>query len=134
MFFPKDRPRFCDATVFWGGFWLQSPHFFSEDIHGTGCTLSLSLACLLGISEEVHNSNNQPGDAWTNLRVGDASFIFYIHTTTYFAASKCKLVQVPGPVSHTEFPSPSLAFPPVWLPQIKNGKATRFVPWISDNS
>jgi Phosphomethylpyrimidine kinase len=133
-FSPKDRPCLCDATESLRGLWLQSPLFFSEDTHGTGCTFSLSLACLLGISEDVHNSNNQPGGAWTNLHVGDASFIVNIHITTYFAASQGKLVRVPCPVSHAEFPSLSLAFPHVWVPQDESSKATKFVPWISDNS
>jgi hypothetical protein len=133
-FSPKDRPRLCDATKSRGGLWLQSPHFPTDDKYGTGCTLSLSLACLFGIGEVAHNNNNQSGDAWTSLHVGDASFIVNMHIATCFAAIKSKLGQGPGPVAHTEFPPSSLAFPHVWAPQDESSKVTKFVSLISANT
>jgi hypothetical protein len=106
----------------------------TDGAHGTGRTLSLSLSCLLGNSEEAHNSKSQPGGACTSLNMAGAYCLAKAYVTAGVAASPGELGQVPGPVAHKECTSPSLAFPHVCVPQDQSSKDTKYVPWISDNS
>jgi len=120
---PKDgQLRLCDCDQGerggGGGIWIRGPRYDTENTHGTGCTLSSSIAAALALGE---TSRRRPtGTADTGGDGGAVAAIFPVDACclgkAYVAAGIARGVQLgqgPGPVVHTSFPSSNEHFPKI---------------------
>ena len=98
------------------GVWLRVPKYNTENTHGTGCTLSSSIASAYAIGEYARQNNelyfSGANKAITAL---DACILAKAYVTAGIEAA-VKLGDGPGPVAHTQFPTshlPSLVLSPM---------------------
>ena len=122
----NQEPRLCDGHL---GIWLESNWFDTVHTHGTGCTLSSSMAAALALGEEARQQQESPNAVVNNspplfssgamqaMDCVDASCLAKAYVTSGIQQS-VGLGQGPGPVAHTGFPSSHETFPSI-----------RIVPW-----
>lgn len=92
--------RCCD-----GGIWLESPRYDTIHTHGTGCTLSSSLAASLALSQ------SRSEGAYSSMQLSDACCLAKAYVSAGIQASLSLGGKGPGPVVHTEFPNSHEHFP-----------------------
>ena len=103
-----DEPRLCDGTL---GVWLQSKRYETIHTHGTGCTLSSSIAAALALGESSRSNGDGRG-AIHAMDLVDACCL----AKAYVSAGIYQGVQLgkgPGSVAQTDFPSSSEHFPSI---------------------
>jgi len=104
--------RLCDGEY---GVWLRSPRIHSDNTHGTGCTLSSSIASALALGRPKGDSSSV-GSSSAIDDILDACCLAKAYVTAGIERG-VQLGKGPGPVAHTNFPSsyrdyPSVAFNP----------------------
>jgi len=104
----SSEPRLCDGHR---GVWLQSPRYDTIHTHGTGCTLSSSLAAALARGE-ASRQQGAGGGAWTSLDLVDASCLAKAYVSAGIAMA-VPLGQGPGPVAQTVFPDSHEHYPSI---------------------
>jgi hydroxymethylpyrimidine kinase / phosphomethylpyrimidine kinase / thiamine-phosphate diphosphorylase len=131
---PPPRPRLCDVTNP-RGVWLQLPRTDTIHTHGTGCTLSSSIAAALALGQASRHgrrlgapsnpaSQSGPGGAYTAMNLVDACSLAKAYVAAGIAQGQ-GLGQGPGPVAHTGFPASSNHFPVI--PAVPQDTCTAFV-------
>lgn len=123
--------RLCDEDAP-TGVWLQTPRTDTIHTHGTGCTLSASIAAALALGEHSRRTNrvtttsttgssihpNHPrhptGGAFAAIQLVDACCLAKAYVAAGIAASR-PLGQGPGPVAHTGFPASHPHYPVIPL-------------------
>lgn len=104
------EPRLCDGDL---GVWLRSPRYETEHTHGTGCTLSASLAASLALGEqERQKPDGKRRGATSAIDTVDACCLAKAYVTAGIFHG-IQLGQGPGPVAQTGFPSSHQYFPMV---------------------
>ena len=103
----SSEPRLCDGHR---GVWLQSPRYDTIHTHGTGCTLSSSLAAALALGEASRQQG--AGGAWTCLDLVDATCLAKAYVSAGIAMA-VPLGQGPGPVAQTVFPDSHEHYPSI---------------------
>jgi hydroxymethylpyrimidine kinase/phosphomethylpyrimidine kinase/thiamine-phosphate diphosphorylase len=101
--------RLCDGPR---GVWLRTTRWDSENTHGTGCTLSSSIASALALGEQKRQEPNNPEGATSAIDIVDACCL----AKAYVAAGIQQGVQLgkgPGPLVQTQFPSSHEHFPTI---------------------
>ena len=129
----KDRSRLCDGS---NGVWLRSDRYDTIHTHGTGCTLSSSIAAAWAMGQrERDNTANGCGEkvgALCSMYLVDACCI----AKAYVNAGIARGVQIgdgPGPVVHTGFPNSHKRFPSIAL--VANSASRQaFLPMQSFNT
>jgi hydroxymethylpyrimidine kinase / phosphomethylpyrimidine kinase / thiamine-phosphate diphosphorylase len=140
------RPRLCDCIAVatnnddgisnLQGVWLRSTRYDTQDTHGTGCTLSSSLATVLALGEAARSAASSStkdvtvGGAFTSLDLVDAACVAKAYVTAGIARSqgRGRFGQGPGPVAHTSFPHTAEHFPSI-VPAVGSSTSRAFVPW-----
>ena len=112
----KDQPRLCDGSR---GVWLRSDRYDTIHTHGTGCTLSSSIAAAwaMGQRERDDTSINERGEqigALSSMYLVDACCIAKAYVNAGIARG-VQLGKGPGPVVHTGFPNSYKRFPTIAL-------------------
>jgi len=112
----KDQPRLCDGSR---GVWLRSDRYDTIHTHGTGCTLSSSIAAAwaMGQRERDDTSINKSGEqigALSSMYLVDACCIAKAYVNAGIARG-VQLGKGPGPVVHTGFPNSYKRFPTIAL-------------------
>ena len=112
----KDQPRLCDGSR---GVWLRSDRYDTIHTHGTGCTLSSSIAAAwaMGQRERDGTSINKSGEqigALSSMYLVDACCIAKAYVNAGIARG-VRLGKGPGPVVHTGFPNSYKRFPTIAL-------------------
>lgn len=117
-------PRLCDDTG--SGVWLHGPRIDSIHTHGSGCTLSASIAATmaLGIQARRQSTDNSAGGAYQSIHMVDACCLAKAYVTAGIAAAG-PLGQGPGPVRHRAFwPRYFPRLTPGWQPALSSKKTT----------
>ncbi|KAL9188736.1 hypothetical protein ACHAXT_007114 [Thalassiosira profunda] len=127
----KDRPRLCDGSR---GVWLRSDRYDTVHTHGTGCTLSSSIATAwaMGQRGRENKAGGEKVGALSSMHLVDACCI----AKAYVNAGIAKGVQLgkgPGPVVHTGFPSSYRNFPTIAL-EANSASTPAFIPMQSYQS
>lgn len=137
----KADERLCDAAT--TGIWIRSVRYDTIHTHGTGCTLSSSIASALAIGHQYREQGNSESGANSAIYDVDACvlgkayvtagidrgvqvstrkillygnsllFPFLLFSHILNASSIIKLGEGPGPVAQTQFPSASEYFPTI---------------------
>ena len=102
--------RLCDGPR---GVWLRTTRWESKNTHGTGCTLSSSIASALALGEQKRQElKNNPEGATSAIGIVDACCL----AKAYISAGIQRGIQLgkgPGPVAQTQFPSSHEHFPTI---------------------
>jgi hydroxymethylpyrimidine kinase/phosphomethylpyrimidine kinase/thiamine-phosphate diphosphorylase len=109
------EPRLCDGNR---GVWLRSPRYATIHTHGTGCTLSSSIAAALAFAQTSSSSSFQHINdsavacCTKNLDLVDACCLAkaYVTAGIFYGV---QLGQGPGPVAQTVFPNSHQHFPSI---------------------
>lgn len=106
----KQSPRICDNDIY--GSWIQSKRYPTIDTHGTGCTLSSSIASVLALGEHSrrHNNNINVDSCWNNIDLLSACCLAKAYISAGLESS-IRIGNGPGPVQHTGFPMNYKHFP-----------------------
>eukprot|EP00980_Cylindrotheca_fusiformis_P019847 scaffold6966_cov112-Cylindrotheca_fusiformis.AAC.25 len=118
----KDQ-RLCDSAR---GVWLRTKRWETKNTHGTGCTLSSSLATALALGEHKRNDPNTSSKegATSSIYLADACCL----AKAYVSAGIQHGIQIgggPGPVAQTEFPSSFESFPTIEMDPDSDAPAFR---------
>ena len=103
------EPRLCDGS---DGVWLRSPRYDTEHTHGTGCTLSSSIASALALGERERHLESSRRGAVSSISMVDACSLGKAYVTQGIHAG-VQLGQGPGPVVHTNFPNAAQHYPTI---------------------
>ena len=122
-----EEPRLCDSTVGVGGVWIESPRYDTDNTHGTGCTLSSSIASALALGEASRQRQGVGGGALNAMDCVDACCLAKAYVTAGIERG-VQLGQGPGPVVHTTFPSTSQHFPSIVQDLTSLQKSKAFLP------
>ena len=115
--------RLCDGEA---GVWIQSRRYETIHTHGTGCTLSSSMAAALALGEDsrrrsASGGGGGRGGAYMAMDLVDACCLAKAYVTAGIAHGR-QLGQGPGPVAHTVFPNSHEYYPTIPL-RSKTGSA-----------
>lgn len=102
-----DEVRLCDAAQ---GVWLRSPRFETMHTHGTGCTLSSSIATALALGSDARKEGG--AGARTSIGIVDACCLAKAYVTAGIYRGT-QLGKGPGPVEQTSFPCEHQHFPAI---------------------
>lgn len=145
----KDRPRLCDGSR---GVWIRNDRYDTIHTHGTGCTLSSSIATAWAIGRREREGEGQKRGALSSIHLVDACCIAKAYVNAGIArgvqvsnivpismlvgppqpGSSVQIGQGPGPVVHTGFPSSSENFPTIVLSNSETAPA--FLPMKARSS
>lgn len=106
----KDRPRLCDGSR---GVWIRNDRYDTDHTHGTGCTLSSSIAAAWAMGARERSAGGSVG-ALCSMHLVDACCIAKAYVNAGIARG-VQLGKGPGPVVHTGFPSSHRNFPTIAL-------------------
>jgi thiamine-phosphate diphosphorylase len=106
----EGEQRLCDGDR---GVWIRSDRYESEHTHGTGCTLSSSIAAALALGHQQAEVDNRIG-AISSIQPFDACCLGKAYVTAGIGRG-FGLGKGPGPVTHTHFPSTYQHFPRIAL-------------------
>jgi hydroxymethylpyrimidine kinase / phosphomethylpyrimidine kinase / thiamine-phosphate diphosphorylase len=129
------EPRICDSVK---GCWMQSQRYNTEHTHGTGCTLSSSIAAALAIGEQARRRHRENKLQQQQSRVYDNDDRYSYATSIDLISACClakayvtagiesgvQLGQGPGPVRHTTFPMTSQHYPTI-VPSVSTPFVTK---------
>ena len=115
----NDEARLCDCSD--GGLWLHTPRRDTIHTHGTGCTLSASIAAAMALRRTATNG------AYAAMTVVDACCLAKAYVTAGIAQA-VPLGQGPGPVAQTSSEQSLLA---PYFPSLTPGAATTLPPFRS---
>jgi hydroxymethylpyrimidine kinase/phosphomethylpyrimidine kinase/thiamine-phosphate diphosphorylase len=118
---PSGEERICDGAK---GVWLRGKRWDSKNTHGTGCTLSSSIASALALGEQKRTESNEPEGATSAIGVVDACVLGKAYVAVGIQRG-VQLGQGPGPVVHTDFPSSYEHFPIVAVDPTSDAPAFR---------
>ena len=108
----KDRQRLCDGSR---GIWLRSERYDTDNTHGTGCTLSSSIATAWAMGQRERGiSTGEKIGAVCSMYLVDACCVAKAYVNAGIARG-VKLGKGPGPVTHTGFPNSHKNFPTIEL-------------------
>jgi len=113
--------RLCDGNL---GVWLQSKRYDTIHTHGTGCTLSSSMAAALALGESSRHKKDR-GGAFKAMDLVDACCL----AKAYVSKGICDGIQLgkgPGPVAQTTFPASSEHYP-IIVPPVVNASPAPFL-------
>lgn len=106
----KSELRLCDGTQ---GVWLRSSRFDTVHTHGTGCTLSSSIAAVLALGErERHQPRMTRRGVLSAINLVDACCLAKAYVTAGIVEG-VPLGQGPGPVAQTRFPECHSHYPAI---------------------
>ncbi|KAL7540120.1 hypothetical protein ACHAXR_009873 [Thalassiosira sp. AJA248-18] len=131
----KEQPRLCDGSR---GVWLRSERHDTIHTHGTGCTLSSSIAAAWAMGQrERENVATASGEdekvgALSSMYLADACCIAKAYVNAGIAEG-VQLGKGPGPVVHTGFPSSYKNFPTIAL-SANSASTPSFIPMQSYHS
>lgn len=107
--------RLCDGKR---GVWLRTQRYDSDHTHGTGCTLSSSIASALAIGQKLRDSTDDSTGTATGaaraIHAMDACCLGKAYVTQGIGCG-VQIGKGPGPVAQTHFPSSSRHFPLIAL-------------------
>jgi len=106
----KADERLCDAAT--TGIWIRSVRYDTIHTHGTGCTLSSSIASALAIGHQYREQGNSESGANSAIYDVDACVLGKAYVTAGIDRG-VQLGEGPGPVAQTQFPSASEYFPTI---------------------
>lgn len=114
-------PRLCDASR---GLWFRTRRYETIHTHGTGCTLSSSIASALGIGisarESTKDGSSTSSGILTSIQLTDACLLAKAYVTAGIHQA-VQLGQGPGPVAQTCFPNDWRYFPSIIVGDDKDG-------------
>jgi hydroxymethylpyrimidine kinase / phosphomethylpyrimidine kinase / thiamine-phosphate diphosphorylase len=102
-----EEQRLCDG---YRGVWMRTTRWKSTNTHGTGCTLSSSMAAALALGQQKREDERSPEGATSAIGIVDASCLAKAFVSAGIQQS-VQLGKGPGPVVQTTFPSSSDHFP-----------------------
>ena len=105
----QQEPRLCD-----GGVWLRASRYDTVHTHGTGCTLSSSIAAALALGEQERQMESSRRGAWSSIDMVDACCLAKAYVTAGIYEG-IPLGQGPGPVAQTSFPDNARHYPSIVL-------------------
>lgn len=118
----EQEPRLCDGNL---GVWLQSKRHDTIHTHGTGCTLSSSMAAALALGESSRHEKDL-GGAFESMDLVDACCLAKAYVS-HGIREGIQLGKGPGPVAQTVFPASSEHYP--WIvPPIDSEAHAPFLP------
>lgn len=103
----EGEERLCDGAT---GVWLRTTRWENNNTHGTGCTLSSSIASALALGEQKRKQQGFPEGATSVIALTDACCLAKAYVSAGIKLG-VKLGNGPGPVVQTQFPSSFEHFP-----------------------